>query len=133
MKLVLPLIATLTAFPLSAQANDFSITFDWSDLKKCTSGMPKTVKNPTFSLQNVPDGTTWIHFKLTDLNVPGYNHGGGWVEYKGQSIIEPGAFDYKSPCPPNGQHEYRWTVSAKSKKSSFGGTIGQAKASKIYP
>ena len=40
-------------------------------------------------------------FKLVDLDVKSYNHGGGWVEYKGQSTIEPGAFKYKSPCPPN--------------------------------
>lgn len=84
-------------------------------------------------MNNVPDGTAWIKFKLVDKNVPQYNHGGGWVEYTGQSVIEPGVFTYKSPCPPNGSHKYEWTATAKSKKSSFGGTIAKAKSSKIYP
>ena len=110
-----------------------NIEFDWSNLKKCTSGNPNTVSNPTFTLNNVPNGTKWIHFKLVDLDVKSYNHGGGWVEYKGQSTIDPGAFKYKSPCPPNGKHKYEWTATAKSKKSLFGGTIEKAKASKMYP
>ena len=55
------------------------------------------------------------------------------MEYKGQSTIDPGAFKYKSPCPPNGKHKYEWTATAKSKKSAFGGTIEKAKASKMYP
>ena len=117
----------------SAYAADFSISFEWGNIKKCTSGKPNTVPNPIFELKNVPDGTTWIQFKMVDKNVPSYNHGGGWVEFTGQTKIEPGAFTYKSPCPPDGKHNYEWTATAKKKKTSMGGVISKAKAAKMYP
>ena len=47
-------------------ASEFSFEFDWSDLKKCTTGNPNTVKNPIFIQENVPNGTKFIYFKLTD-------------------------------------------------------------------
>ncbi|MCO6186045.1 phospholipid-binding protein [Rhizobium sp. L1K21] len=109
------------------------MSFDWGNLKKCTSGNPNTVPNPVFKLKNVPEGTNWIYFRMKDRNVPSYNHGGGWVQYSGKDTISPGAFKYKSPCPPSGSHTYEWTASAKGKKSSFGGTIATAKASRDYP
>jgi phosphatidylethanolamine-binding protein (PEBP) family uncharacterized protein len=126
------LLSFFILFPLSANAGDFGIEFDWSNLKKCTSGTPNRVENPTFTLKNVPVGTKWIYFKLVDYNST-FDHGGGWVEYTGQSTVEPGAFKYASPCPPNGRHKYEWTASAKAKKSSFSGTIQAAKSSKMYP
>ena len=105
--------------PQKIFASEFSFEFDWSDLKKCTTGNPNIVKNPIFILKNVLNGTKFIYFKLTDKNVPSYNnHGGGWVEYKGENEIAPGSFTYKSPCPPNGKHNYEWTASAKEKKRS---------------
>ena len=58
-----------------------------------------------------------------------YNHGGGKVEYTGQPTIAPGAFKYKSPCPPHGQHTYVWTVTAKNDKNK---KLGKAKAHKKY-
>ena len=119
--------------PQTIFASEFSFEFDWSDLKKCTTGNPNTVKNPIFSQKNVPNGTKFIYFKLTDKNVPSYNHGGGWVEYKGENEIVPGSFTYKSPCPPNGKHNYEWTASTKAKKGLFASTIVKAKASKYYP
>ena len=60
------LILMLIFSPLTIYASEFSFEFDWSDLKKCTTGNPNTVKNPIFMLQNVPNGTKFIHFKLTD-------------------------------------------------------------------
>ena len=121
------------AFAFNSNADDFEISFDWSDLELCTTGNPNIVSNPYFELTNVPNGTKWIEFKLTDLDVPSYNHGGGWMEYKGQNTIEPGIFKYKSPCPPNGKHNYQWTAFAKEKKGAFGKTISKASASKFYP
>ena len=81
----------------------------------------------------MPEGTTWTHFKMVDKNVLKHKYGGGWVEFTGQRQIDPGAFTYKSPCPPNGRHNYKWTATAKKKKSNFGGIIAKAKASKMYP
>jgi len=125
-------IATLTVllFSSASGANEFSFTFDWGDIKKCTTGNPNRVANPIFTLVNVPEGTTEIKFRLTDLDVRSYNHGGGKVEYTGENVIQPGAFKYKSPCPPNGQHTYQWKASL---KDADGNKLGTAKAEKIYP
>ena len=114
-------------------AGDFSISFEWGDIPKCTSGSPNSVPNPKFELSNVPEGTKFIKFVMTDLDVPGYNHGGGTVKYTGNNIIEPGAFKYASPCPPDGVHQYEWSAKAKESDSFFSGAIGEAKAVKSYP
>ena len=109
----------------------FDIGFDWAGLKSCTNGSPNTVANPAFVLTGVPEGTKFIRFKLVDLNFPAFDHGGGTVAYSGQPVIEPGAFKYKSPCPPGSQHKYQWTATAQSKKS--GGKLGTAKVVRMYP
>jgi len=83
-----------------------------------------------FKLSNVPEGTKILQFRMKDKNAPGYNHGGGKVEYSGQNTIEPGAFKYKSPCPPGGVHTYIWTVTAKNEKKK---KIGKATAKRKYP
>ena len=113
----------------SAQA--FDINFNWKGLKLCTSGNPNKVKNPAFALKDVPAGTKYIRFKMVDKNVPSYNHGGGVVAYKGQKVIAPGAFTYKSPCPPNGAHTYEWQATALKRKN--GGKIAVAKRARKYP
>lgn len=110
--------------------SEFGISFQWGNIPLCTSGSPNTVDNPRFVLSNVPEGTVSIEFSMTDLNVPTYDHGGGTVRYNGQNVIEPGAFEYKSPCPPDGTHRYEWTATAKSNQ---GDTLGKAKAIKDYP
>ena len=127
------LILILLLFPINLFSADFSLDFEWGNIEKCNTGKPNTVDNPTFKLTNVPEGTKWINFKLKDINVPSYNHGGGWVEYTGENEIKPGEFKYKSPCPPDGPHKYEWTASAKAKKGTFASTISKAKSSKMYP
>ena len=134
---------------LGISANVYSaeleFIFDWSDLKKCTSGNPNIVTNPIFYLNNIPDNTKYIQFRLQDKNVPSYSHGGGKVDIseikvikeketnfgKYEFIIEPGKFKYKSPCPPGGKHTYEWTALAKNEKKK---TIGEkAKSKQKYP
>lgn len=114
-------------------ADDFSISFEWGDIPLCTSGNPNIVPNPRFVLSNVPEGTKFISFRLTDLDSPNYDHGGGTIEYTGNNLIEPGAFKYKSPCPPSGSHRYEWSANAKEKNGFFSGSIGTSKAKKKYP
>ena len=113
-----------------ALSADFTFAFDWGGLKKCTSGNPNTVANPIFKLKNVPEGTTKIKFSMTDLAVPSYYHGGGTASYAGQDVIQPGAFNYKSPCPPDGKHPYQWTAIA---VDGSGKKLATAKAKKSYP
>ena len=120
-------VLTITAAPALA----FEISFDWAGLKPCNNGNPNTVVNPRFTVKNVPAGTNFIRFKLTDRDAPSYNHGGGVVAWSGKNTIEQGAFKYKSPCPPGGQHTYEWTATAQSSNSS--GKLGTAKAKRKYP
>ena len=116
-----------------AQAAEFRISFNWSGLKLCTSGRPNTVANPAFTVKGVPKGTKFIQFRLVDLDVPSYNHGGGVVAISKDGKIPRGAFKYKSPCPPNGTHTYEWTATAKTKKGFGGQKLGVAKAQRKYP
>lgn len=130
------LLCTVIPFIITANitwADEFSFEFEWGEIPLCTTGSPNTVPNPTFKLKNVPKGTKVIAFRLTDLDVPDYNHGGGKVKYSGQDTIEPGAFKYQSPCPPGGSHTYEWEANAKKSGSVFGGSLGKATASKVYP
>jgi phosphatidylethanolamine-binding protein (PEBP) family uncharacterized protein len=131
MKYIL-LALVLSAFGTQVTASEFSFSFSWQGLKLCTSGQPNVVFNPPFTLRHVPDGTTWIQFRLKDRDVPGYNHGGGWVQYTGQSGIARDQFKYKSPCPPNGKHTYEWTAIAKTAKRG-GETLGKAVSRMRYP
>lgn len=116
---------------LTTGAQAFEIDFSWAGLKLCTSGNPNRVSNPEFTLKDVPAGTKFIRFQLVDLDVPGYNHGGGVVAYSGQAKVAPGTFKYKSPCPPNGPHTYEWRATAQSKKN--GGKIATTTKARKYP
>tara|TARA_B100001123_G_C14423163_1_gene675504 strand:- start:27 stop:488 length:462 start_codon:yes stop_codon:yes gene_type:complete len=145
--IILPGIFFIISFAVNTEvrAKNLEFIFDWSDLRKCTSGNPNSVQNPIFYLNNIPENTKYIQFRLTDRNVPSYNHGGGKVqmndikiiseneEYYGnyEYRIDPGSFKYKSPCPPGGKHTYEWSASAKNEKKK---TIGKkAKSKQQYP
>ena len=130
MKFVLRIIFVFFFFTSVVSAAEFGLEFEWGNLKKCNTGNPNKVGNPLFKLSNVPEGTKILQFRMKDKNAPGYNHGGGKVEYSGQNTIEPGAFKYKSPCPPGGVHTYIWTVTAKNEKKK---KIGKATAKRKYP
>ena len=125
LSLIIVVFSSVNAFA------EFSFTFDWGDIKECTTGYPNKVENPIFNLTNVPEGTKELRFKMKDKDAPGYNHGGGKIKnYNGESTIQPGAFKYKSPCPPSGSHTYEWTITAIGDKKK---KLGKAKASKKYP
>jgi len=121
-------LAVLTA---TSAAAEMTLSFKWGDIPRCTSGRPNTVGNPEFVLKGVPAGTNRITFKLKDLNVPSYNHGGGTVKVQmsGSGKIPAGVFKYKSPCPPSGVHSYEWTATAKQDSK----TLATAKARRNYP
>lgn len=124
----------LAIFSLPARAEDFSLEFQWGDFALCDSGAPITVKNPHFQINNVPDGTEYITFTLTDLNNIHFKHGGGRVDYTGQTSIERGAFTYLSPCPPDGQRRYEWKAEARIDDGWFSSkTLGTARAERYYP
>jgi len=118
-------MAALSPMP----AHAFDVDFEWGKIPLCTSGHPNVVKSPRFELHYVPKGAVKLSFALKDLDVD-YDHGGGIVPYIGQGPVEAGVFEYKSPCPPNGPHTYRWIVTP---YDAAGKPIGQALVEKRYP
>lgn len=123
-------VTATASVPGVAFAADFSLSFDWGNIKRCTSGNPGSVPNPVFRLRGLPANTASIRFKMVDLDAPGFAHGGGTVKYAGKTTIGPGAFRYRSPCPPNGRHTYQWTAAALDAR---GRKIAEAKARRQYP
>ena len=91
----------------ATSANALEVQVDWSSTGKCFDSA-----SPVFKLKGVPKTAKQLDFRMIDLNAPGYPHGGGSVSYKGQPQITKGAFTYTGPCPPDGVHNYRWTVKA---------------------
>ncbi len=122
------LAAALAMLATGAQA-EMTLAFDWGKIPRCTTGRPNTVPSPTFVLKGVPKGTTTVTFRLKDLDVPSYNHGGGKVKMATSGKVPSGVFKYKSPCPPSGRHTYEWTATAKAGNK----TLASAKARKTYP
>lgn len=127
----LPLIALgmiATAGPARA---DMALSFpSWGDIPRCTSGHPNSVGNPQFSLTGVPAGTATVTFRLKDLDVPNYNHGGATLRMTSSGTVPFGTFTYKSPCPPGGVHTYEWTATA---QDAQGAVLAVAKARRKYP
>lgn len=123
-------VAMFLGFSGNALGAGFSFSFDWGNIRKCTSGNPGSVPNPIFHLKGVPSGAAAINFKMVDLNVRSFHHGGGKITYSGGASINPGAFKYLSPCPPGGRHVYEWTATVLDAK---GKKIAEAKARKHYP
>ncbi len=108
-----------------AQPSTFAVDFSWEGTASCFDP-----KSPPFSLTGVPAGTKTLKFAMTDLDAPTYPHGGGTVAYSGQNQIGRGAFSYQGPCPPQGQHSYRWTVEA---RDGSGKTLASATVTKKFP
>jgi phosphatidylethanolamine-binding protein (PEBP) family uncharacterized protein len=109
-------------FPSTASA--MGLSFSWSGITACGSSPP------AFTLSGVPRGTSQLAFNMVDLNVPSYQHGGGSVAYQGNNRIGGGSFSYNGPCPPSGQHTYRWTVKA---LDASGKVLASAAASRPFP
>jgi phosphatidylethanolamine-binding protein (PEBP) family uncharacterized protein len=98
-------VALLLAQILGASgAFAFSASFAW-----CPDG------SPNFQLTDVPPGTTMLQFAMTDLDRPGFHHGGGTVGYRGQPVVPCGAFStgFIGPSPPQGEvHTYEFAIQA---------------------
>jgi phosphatidylethanolamine-binding protein (PEBP) family uncharacterized protein len=89
----------------------FAASFVW-----CPDG------SPNFQLTDVPQGTTMLQFAMTDLDRPGFHHGGGTVGYRGQPVVPCGAFStgFIGPSPPQGEvHTYEFTIQALGPNSAL--------------
>ena len=129
MKTLLVAVVAATLGIAGPARAEFTIAFDWSGLKLCNTGSPNRVGNPAFVVKGLPKGTDTVEFRLTDLDVPSYNHGGGKVKMAKDGKVQAGLFKYESPCPPGGKHSYEWTATARQ----GGKVLGRAKARRVYP
>lgn len=101
------------------------VDFDWSDTPACSS------RSPAFNITNVPAGTAALRFKMTDLDVRTFNHGGGTVDYTGSGAIPAGSFSYTGPCPPSGSHDYEFEVTALNATGDV--ILGRGTAVRAFP
>ena len=122
--MVLLLMLACDRYP-HAQVPGFSVDVTWDGSKSCFDP-----QSPPFTLSGVPSSTRQLRFTMKDLDAPDFVHGGGFVAYDGQRQIPRGAFSYRGPCPPRGQHRYQWTVEA---QDAAGHTFGIATITKKFP
>lgn len=113
--LVLAFMSTQLISP--AFAAEFRIEFTWDpDMERCFSKV-----SPEIKLFDVPEGTTQLRVKMVDRDAPAFRHGGGKIDYNGESAIAQGALKkWKGPCPPSGAHTYEFTVDARVGKKKAG-------------
>ncbi|MGA7428946.1 MAG: YbhB/YbcL family Raf kinase inhibitor-like protein [Xanthobacteraceae bacterium] len=114
------------AFTLSAPAAfAFSVSFAWCQ------GSPDG--SPNFVLNDVPHGTVNLRFAMTDLDKPGFHHGGGTVGYRGQPEVPCDAFasGFIGPTPPPGEvHTYEFSIQA---LAPDGTVLGATTARRRFP
>jgi len=91
---------------MSKSVVSLGVNFSWDGTARCFDPA-----SPPFAISNAPAQTASLNFRLTDLNVPQFDHGGGSIAYAGPEIPR-NAFRYKGPCPPSGSHKYQWDVEA---------------------
>jgi phosphatidylethanolamine-binding protein (PEBP) family uncharacterized protein len=108
-----------------AQIPRFAVDVTWEGSKACFDP-----QSPPFTLSGVPAATRQLRFTMKDLDAPNFSHGGGIVTYDGQPHIPRGAFTYRGPCPPQGQHRYQWTVEARDAADH---TLATATITKKFP
>ena len=126
------IIAAAMALVVTPALADFRLTVTtWGDIPLCTSGRPNTVPNPPLVLRDIPEGTTRIDFELVDLNVPGFDHGGGRINIASNAdgTIPAGTFRYRSPCPPGAVHTYEWRATARAGRT----VLARASSRLDYP
>jgi phosphatidylethanolamine-binding protein (PEBP) family uncharacterized protein len=100
-------VVTFVSFAAATAQSGFAVDFSWQGTASCFDP-----KSPPFTLGHVLAGTKSVRFKMADLDAPSFDHGGGTITFEGQADIPRGAFSYRGPCPPSGQHRYRWTIEA---------------------
>jgi phosphatidylethanolamine-binding protein (PEBP) family uncharacterized protein len=119
---------TLSACQTTKEADNMvslDVAFSWENTQACST------TPPAFDITNVPEGTKFLRFHMTDLNVPSFMHGGGTVPYSGNTKIPAGSFGYTGPCPPSGSHRYRFTVEALNESKDL--ILGKGEKTKAFP
>ena len=112
--------------PVSPDAVDLMVDFEWQPSDRCSR------RSPAIQVSNIPPATKTLLVKLKDRDVPHWNHGGGTVVYDGANVIPAGALQngYNGPCPPSGTHRYEFTVHA---IDATGTIVGSGKQMHPFP
>jgi phosphatidylethanolamine-binding protein (PEBP) family uncharacterized protein len=87
------------------------VDFQWNP--PCTS----LFISPEIRISGTPEGTQRFLVSLTDLDLPGFDHGSGFATYTGGEVIKAGAVEgaYRGPSPPYGSvHRYEIQVEARN-------------------
>jgi phosphatidylethanolamine-binding protein (PEBP) family uncharacterized protein len=115
-----------TGLQIPKDAAELSVDFSWEGITACSH------ESPEIRVSDIPDGTTELHVRLTDVDMPAWNHGGGNVVHDGSGIVPAGALKigYNGPCPPSGRHKYEFSVMA---VDAEGVIVGFGKARQSFP
>lgn len=101
------------------------VEFEWQAIDNGSSD------NPEIRLSGVPEGTVRFLVSLVDLNMPGFDHGSGFVDNDESGIIARGATkgSYIGPAPhlSTDMHTYEITVRAYDKDGNVIGVGRKAK------
>lgn len=120
------LLAACQTTPVAEDAAALGVDFTWSERSRCSP------VSPAIKVTGVPEDTAYLKVTMKDLNKPNYRHGGGEVAYEGSGAIAEGALgQYKGPCPPMGQHTYRFTVEALNADKNL--ILGVGQSERLFP
>lgn len=120
------LLAACQTTPVAENAATLGVDFSWSKKSGCSP------VSPVIRVTDVPPDTAFLSVKMVDLNKPSYPHGGGEVAYTGDGVIPEGALGkYAGPCPPIGQHTYRFTVQALNAEKDL--VLGTGESERLFP
>lgn len=122
---IFALAVALAGLPTLAAA-ELAVDFSFSVADKCST------RSPEIRIGRPPAGTAKLKVRLKDLDVPGWNHGGGAVPYDGGNVIPAGALkeNYNGPCPPEGSHTYEFQVRA---LDATGKELDSGKKARSFP
>ena len=120
------LAAMIAVWPIApaAAADDLTVSFKFT--AKCSK------MSPEIKVGNVPAGTVAFKVNLRDNDKPGWRHGGGKVPADASGVIPAGALTdgYNGPCPPDGSHNYEFTVKALDANDD---TLAEGSGEQRYP
>jgi len=124
--LLLPFLNACTGD--NPDAGKMGVDFQWQQKDQGSTD------NPEIRLTGVPPGTTQFFVKLVDLDLPGFDHGGGFAANDGSGVIARGAArgNYNGPDPPWPKlgHTYEITVKAYDAQKNL---LGIGKKALAFP
>jgi hypothetical protein len=124
---VLVMFVAISCNDAERNAVQIGVDFKWNP--PCT----ELFVSPEITIKKVPDGTTQFYVEMTDLDLPAFDHGGGFVKYENQNVIPAGAVrgSYAGPSPPYGIiHTYEIKVRALGPNKEI---LGVGKAAHQFP